>query len=253
MIPTSREEFGRYCLTRLGFPVIEINVAEEQIDDRIDDALLKYWDYHFDGVEEEYLVVQITDTDLANGYIQLDDEVFSVIKVLPIGTGNAFGLGGQDFFSVKYQFYMNDLYGSNNIIGGNLSYIDGFKSYLETMNMTLTPGVSFNFNRKTNRLRFNETIASIKNKADIIVLKVYRKLDVDAFNEVWNDEFLKDYATALIKKQWGDNLKKYGNVTLPGGITINGQEIYTEAAVEIERLEKKLSSDLQLPLDFYMG
>jgi hypothetical protein len=253
MIPTNREEFGRYCLTRLGFPVIEINVAEEQIDDRIDDALSKYWDYHFDGVEEEYLVVQITDSDVANGYIQLADDIFSVIKILPVGSGNAFGLGGQDFFSVKYQFYLNDLYGANNIVGGNISYIESFKSYLETINMTLNAGVSFNFNRKTNRLRFNENIASIKAKADIIVLKIYKKLDVETFDDVWADEFLKDYTTALIKRQWGENLKKYGNLTLPGGITISGQEIYSEAATEVERLEKKLSADLQLPLDFYMG
>ena len=251
--PTSREEFADYCLRRLGFPVIEINVAEEQVDDRIDDALSKYWDYHFDGVEEDYLIVPITSNDISNGYITLDEKVFSVISILPIGNDSSVGIGAGDLFNAQYQFYMNDFYGSNNIVSSNLEYLSSLKSYLATAQMTVSPINSFKFNRKTNRLRFNESLSRLKEKSTSVVIKVYKKIDETVFSDVWDDEFLKEYTTALIKKQWGENLKKFGNMNLPGGITINGDAIFNEAVADIERLETKLTKDLQIPNDFFMG
>lgn len=251
--PTSREEFTDYCLRRLGFPVIEINVAEEQVDDRIDDALSKYWDYHFDGVEEDYLIVPITDTDVANEYITLEEKVFAVISILPLGGDVSSGMGGGDLFSAQYQFFMNDFYSTNNIVSSSLQYYNMLQSYLSTVQMTVAPINSFKFNRKTNRLRFNEPLSLIKQKSSSVVIKVYKKLDETVFSDIWDDEFLKEYATALIKKQWGENLKKFGNVNLAGGITINGENIYNEAIAEIEKLETKLQKDLQLPNDFFMG
>jgi|688.fasta_scaffold08328_12 hypothetical protein len=251
--PTTREQFSDYCLRRLGFPVIEINVAEEQVDDRIDDAITKYFDYHFDGVEEDYLIVPITNTDVTNGYITLDEKVFSVISALPVGNDVSTGVGSGDLFNAQYQFYMNDFYNTSNIIGNNLAYLDSMKSYLATMQMSLSPLNSFNFNRKTNRIRFNEPLSLLKEKTSNIVLKIYKKLDINTFNDIWADEFLKEYATALIKRQWGENLKKFGNMNLPGGITINGDAIYSEAITEIEKLETRLTKDLQLPLDLFIG
>lgn len=251
-IPTTREEFTDYCLRRLGFPVIDINVDEAQIDDRIDDALSKYWDYHFDGVEEDYLIYPITNTDVSNGYITLDEKVFSVINVLPIGSDFTSGSSGDDLFNAQYQFFLNDFY-SGGVMGAGVDYLATLQSYLSTVQLTVSPLSSFNFNRKTNRLRFNEPLSLIKQKSPSIVLKIYRKLDVNTFNDIWADEFLKDYATALIKRQWGEQLKKYGGLTLPGGITINGTDIYNEAIADIEKLETKLTRDLQLPLDFYIG
>ena len=251
--PSTREQFTDYCLRRLGFPVIEINVAEEQVDDRIDDALSKYWDYHFDGVEEDYLIVPITSNDVSNGYITLEEKVFSVISILPIGNDSSVGIGAGDLFNAQYQFYMNDFYGSNNIVSSNLEYLSSLKSYLSTAQMTVSPINSFNFNRKTNRLRFNESLSRLKEKSSSIVIKVYKKIDETVFSDVWDDEFLKEYATALIKKQWGENLKKFGNMNLPGGITLNGEAIFNEAIADIERLETKLTIDLQIPNDFFMG
>jgi hypothetical protein len=251
--PTTREEFKDYCLRRLGFPVIEINVAEEQVEDRVDDALLKYFDYHYDGVEEDYLIVNISDNDVTNGYITLEEKVFSIISILPVGNDTSMGVGGGDLFNAQYQFYMNDFYNQSNIIGSGIDYLTSMKSYLSTLQLSIAPINTFNFNRKTNRLRFNQPLSTIKNKSNAIVLKVYKKLDITIFSDVWDDEFLKDYTTALIKKQWGENLKKFGSMTLPGGITINGEAIYSEAVTEVERLEKKLTADLQLPLDFYTG
>jgi hypothetical protein len=119
--------------------------------------------------------------------------------------------------------------------------------------MTVSPINSFNFNRKTNRLRFNESLSRLKEKSSSIVIKVYKKIDETVFSDVWDDEFLKEYATALIKKQWGENLKKFGNMNLPGGITLNGEAIFNEAIADIERLETKLVSDLSIPPDFFMG
>jgi hypothetical protein len=252
-IPTTREEFTDYCLRRLGFPVIEINVAEEQVDDRIDDAIEKYWDYHFDGVEEDYLIVPITDSDVANGYIALEERVFSVISILPVGSDVSTGVGGGDLFNAQYQFFMNDFYNSSNIIGNNLAYLNSMKSYLSTLQMTVSPINSFNFNRKTNKLRFNESLSLLKQKSSNLVLKIYKKLDVSVYNDIWADEFLKEYATALIKRQWGENLKKFGSMSLPGGITINGEAIYSEAVTEIDKLETRLTRDLQLPLDMFIG
>lgn len=251
--PSSREEFTDYCLRRLGFPVIEINVAEEQVDDRIDDALSKYWDYHFDGVEEDYLIVPISDTDVTNGYITLEEKVFSVVSILPIGNDVASGIGGGDLFNAQYQFFMNDFYSSQNVMTSNLQYFNSMKSYLSTVQMTVAPINSFKFNRKTNRLRFNEPLSLLKQKSTKLVIKVYKKIDETVFTDVWDDEFLKEYTTALIKKQWGENLKKFGSMVLPGGITLNGEAIFAEAIADIERLEIKLAKDLQLPADFMMG
>jgi hypothetical protein len=147
----------------------------------------------------------------------------------------------------------NDFYNTSNIIGNNLAYLDSMKSYLATMQMSLSPLNSFNFNRKTNRIRFNEPLSLLKEKTSNIVLKIYKKLDINTFNDIWADEFLKEYATALIKRQWGENLKKFGNMNLPGGITINGDAIYSESITEIEKLETRLTRDLQLPLDLFIG
>jgi hypothetical protein len=251
--PTTRQEFITYCLRRLGFPVISIDVEEGQLSDRVDDALNKFFDYHFDGCQEEYLVVQISDQDVANGYITLLDSVFAVMKVLPAGKGLGAGTGSGGLFDVQYQFYMNDLYGQNNIIGSSLSYLTSMKQYLSTLQNQLTPLVSYNFNRKTNRITFNESLGSIKAKSPILVFKVLKQLSEDDFPDIWSDEFLKDYATALIKRQWGDNLKKFGNLNLPGGITINGEAIFTEASTEVERLETKLINDMTVPMDFLIG
>lgn len=257
-IPTSRDTFKDYCLRQLGFPVIQIEVDPEQIEDRIDDALNKYYDYHFDGVEEDYYVVHLTPTDITNNYLTLDEKIFSVVSVMPISNAAGYS-GSSDLFNVQYQFYLNDFYGGTAeysglaTLGGNLNYIETFKSYIATIQHRLTPTISFNFNRKTNKVFFNELLTNINMRSPILVFKVFKKLDVSVYTDVWNDEFLKEYATALIKRQWGSNLKKYGNLNLPGGLTINGDAIYAEAIEQITALEQKLINDLQQPADFLVG
>lgn len=257
--PTNRTEFIQYCLKRLGWPVIEINASPEQISDRVDDALAMFFEYHHDGQQEDHLVHLITSDDKSNGYITLDDKVFSVTKIYPLSSST---LGGGNIFSAEYQFYLNDFY--NGMTGGlsvgGLQYYSMMRQYIEDLQYQLTPGISYNFNRKTNRVYFNESLTSIANSTGAVYLlfKVYKKIDIgtsglNAATEIWDDIFLKKYATALIKKQWGSNLKKFGNVNLPGGVTLNGDAIYSEAEAEILELETKLVNDYQLPYDFMTG
>jgi len=249
--PRSKEELAEYCLRRLGHPVIEINVDREQVMERIDDALDKFYDYHFDGTEERYLFVQLQDSDVANGYIQLPDMIFSVVKVYPF-VASAF-LSGTDLFSAQYQFFLNDFYVTPGIATGNLQYYNALRGYTETIQQQMSPVKSFHFNRKTNRIYFTESLDIIKKKSVALMFKVYVRLEPELYPEMWDDSFLKGYSTALIKKQWGGNLKKFGNVNLPGGITLNGEQIYSEAETEIEQLEQQLYNDLQLPSDFILG
>lgn len=253
--PTTREEFETYCLRRLGWPLVEINTEKGQNSDRIDDALSKFYDYHFDGALEQYLVVTITDQDVSNGYIAIADPIASVIKVLPGGpggNGNNNNSGG--LFNFQTQFYLNDYYGNNGISASSgISYLSSMKNYISVLSREFNPLSSFNFNRKTNRVTFNESLSSIRTNTPVLVFKVLKQLGESDFPDIWNDEFLKDYATALIKRQWGENIKKYGNLTLPSGIVLNGEAIYNEAVEEVTRLETKLINGLNIPMDFLIG
>jgi hypothetical protein len=249
--PTTKEELAEYCLQRLGKPVIDINVDPIQVMDRIDDALDKFYDYHFDGVEEKFLVVKLQDSDVTNGYVTLLPQVFSVVKIFPFMASSF--LSGSDLFSAQYQFFLNDFYVAPGMASGNVQYFDSLRAYTEMIQEQLSPVKSFHFNRKTNRIYFSESMHNIKAKAPLLMFKVYVKLDQDAFPEIWNDWFIKAYSTALIKKQWGQNLTKFTNVTLPGGIQLNGDQIYQQAENEIGELENKLIHDLSGPLDFCVG
>jgi len=251
MRPQNREEFREYCLGRLGHPVIDINVDITQIDDRIDDALDRFYDYHFDGVEETSYVYKIQDIDVINGYIPLDPKIFSVVSVYPF-TASSF-LSGSDLFSAQYQFFLNDFYATPGVATGNIQYFDMLRSYTDTIQKEMAPVKSFHFNRKTSKIFFSQTLSSIKLMAPAVLFKVYTKIDIDRYPAVWDDYMLKALATAYIKKQWGSILSKFGNVNLPGGITLNGAEIYTQAVDEINQLEDQLMNSYQLPIDFQIG
>lgn len=251
MRPQNREEFREYCLGRLGHPVIDINVDITQIDDRIDDALDRFYDYHFDGVEETSYVYKIQDIDVINGYIPLDPKIFSVVSVYPF-TASSF-LSGSDLFSAQYQFFLNDFYATPGVATGNIQYFDMLRSYTDTIQKEMAPVKSFHFNRKTSKIFFSQTLSSIKLMAPAVLFKVYTKIDIDRYPAVWDDYMLKALATAYIKKQWGSILSKFGNVNLPGGITLNGVEIYTQAVDEINQLEDQLMNSYQLPIDFQIG
>ena len=247
MALTSKELLKEYCLRRLGHPVIEINVDEEQCDDRVSDALQYFAEYHFDGVEKVFLKHTITQDDIDNEYIAMADPVISVIRVLPIPNFNAFQTG---FFNEEFQLRIQDL---NTFTGSSLI---NWQMSLQNWSMvdhlfTVTPTI--HFNRKQNKVYLETNWSDKFTVDDILIIECYRMLDPTQYTEVYNDMFLKKYTTALIKRQWGENLKKFEGVQLPGGVTLNGRAIYDEAVEEIRKIEEEMNLKWELPPDGMIG
>jgi len=247
MALTSKALLKEYCLRRLGHPVIEINVDEEQCDDRVSDALQYFAEYHFDGVEKVFLKHTITADDITNEYIAMADPVISVIRVLPIPNFNAFQTG---FFNEEFQLRIQDL---NTFTGSSLI---NWQMSLQNWSMvdhlfTVTPTI--HFNRKQNKLYLETNWSDKFSVGDILIVEAYRILDPDTYTEVYDDMFLKQYATTLIKRQWGENLKKFEGVQLPGGVTLNGKTIYDEAVEEINKIEEQMSLRWELPPTGLLG
>jgi hypothetical protein len=251
---TSRTLLKDYCLRRLGHPVIEINVDEEQCDDRVDDALEFFAEYHFDGVEKVFLKHTITQTDIDNEYIAMDDPVapvggpvIGVIRVLPIANFNAFQTG---FFNEEFQMRLQDLntFTGTSLINWQMS-LQNFSmvSYLFTVAPTVL------FNRKQDKLYLETNWDDKFDVDDLLIIEAYRILDPTQYTEVYNDIFLKKYTTALIKRQWGENLKKFEGVQLPGGVTLNGKTIYDEAVDEINKIEEEMNLRWELPPDGFIA
>ena len=253
MAITTRQGLIDYALRRLGQPVVEINIDEDQLSERVDDALEHFSEYHFDGVEKVFLKHTITSTDITNEYIPMDDPaapvggpVISVVRVLPLPTD---GFSG-DFFNEEYQMRLADL---DNFSGTALIDWHTRQMNFSLINQMFSVVPQMNFNRKQNRVYLECDWADKFLVGDILVIEAYRILDPSQYTEVWNDMFLKRYTTALIKRQWGENLKKFSGVVLPGGITLDGKTIYDEAVEEILKIEEEMSLRYELPADGYVG
>lgn len=243
---TSREALKDYCLRQLGAPVIEINVDIDQVEDRIDDAFQFYREYHFDAVEKVYLKHEITQTDIDNQYVELADAVTGVERVFPFMNKST----GTNIFDIKYQILINDLY---TLMSTDLIYYTEVRQELELINQLLVGQKPIRFNRHMNRLHIDMDWAADVVPGTFIIVECWRILDPDEFTNVYNDMFLKRYATAQIKKQWGNNLKKFAGVQLPGGVTLNGEIIYQEAIEEIRQIETEIQSRFELPVDMFVG
>ena len=244
---TSRTLLKEYCLRRLGHPVIEINVDEEQCDDRVNDALEFFAEYHFDGVEKVFLKHEITADDITNEYIAMADPVISVIRVLPIPNFNAFQTG---FFNEEFQLRIQDL---NSFTGSSLI---NWQMSLQNWSMvdhlfTVTPTI--HFNRKQNKVYLETNWSDKFSVGDILIIEAYRILDPTTYTEIYDDMFLKKYTAALIKRQWGENLKKFEGVQLQGGVTLNGKTIYDEAVDEINKIEEEMNLKWELPPDGFIA
>lgn len=267
--PSTRQELIDYCLRRLGYPVLEINVDDDQIDDLVDDALQYFQERHFDGVERMYLKYKITQEDVDRGsgkgtdgvgivtttassttgntfnfyetsnYIQIPDSVIGIEKIFKFDSSSISG----GMFSIKYQLFLNDLYYFNSV---ELLQYSMVKSYLEDIDFLLTTDKQIRFNKRQNRLYLDIDWKS-QSPDNYIVIDCYRILDPNKFANVYNDSFLKIYLTALIKKQWGQNLIKFSGVKLPGGIELNGREIYNDAERDLESIKQRMSSEYELP------
>ena len=247
MAITTRQNLIDYCLRRLGAPVTEINVDDDQVSDRIDDAIEFFQEYHFDGVEKVFLKKTLDQDDIDNEYIDVVDAVISVLRVLPIPDFNAFQTG---FFNEEYQLRLNDL---ENFSGSALINWAMSQSNFSLVEHLFSIQPTMLFNRKQNKMYLETNWADRFSVGTIIIIEAYRALDPATYTEVYNDMFLKKYATALIKQQWGSNLKKFTGVTLPGGITLDGQTIFSEATEEINKIEEEMNMKYELPPDGFIG
>jgi len=316
---SSRQDLIDYCLRRLGHPVIEINVSDDQVEDRIDDALQFYREYHYDAVEQVYLKTQITPsslsltTNVANSFIlgdvitgqtsgattevygmassgntisvvntsdskdflagetvigsssgatgtlsalskgsydlkcfEMADAVTGVTRILPFFNKTS----GINLFDIRYQMLIQDLY---NLMSVDVIHYTMIQNHLQLINDILVGVKPIRFNRHMNKLFVDMDWKNDASIGDFVIVECYRILDPNTYTDVYNDMFLKRYATALIKRQWGENMKKFQGVSLPGGVMLNGQVIFDEAISEINQIENEIQDKFELPADFFMG
>ena len=319
--PASRQELIDYCLRELGHPVVEINVDDDQVSDRVDTALQYYQDYHYDGVERLYLKQQVTATRIflttsnasqfsipekvtgqtsgafayvtaeanvtSNGtsilvkgitgtfttgetvvgansgysstvasvsignidkkYFDLDDGILGVVRLLPFSAVNT---GMNYMWDIRYQLRLNDMF---DLLSTSIIYYQQVKQHLALIDQLLIGSKSFKFQRHQNRLYIDMSWDTDVSCGEWILVECYKILNPDTWTDVYNDRFLKRYTTALIKKQWGNNLKKFSGIQMPGGVTLNGDKIYDEAVAEISMLENEAQSTYVEPPDFMVG
>ena len=273
MQPSSRTDFKTYCLRKLGAPVLEINLASEQCEDLIDDALQMFQERTFDGAAQTYLKYKLTQADIDRGagpgsaspvgittttatstvgitstfsyeennnFLQIPPEVIGVYKIFHFDGSNTIT---NNMFSVKYQLFLNDIYfwGATELLTYAMT-----KTYLEDINFLLTTEKQIRFNKRQDRLYLDIDWDSV-NEGDWLIIDCFRLLDPSDYGRVWNSQFLKQYATALMKRQWGQNLLKFGGVKLPGGIELNGRQIYDDGQRDIDFIMERMSSTYELP------
>ena len=278
--PSSRTGLVDYCLRQLGAPVLEINVDDDQIDDLVDDALQYFNERHFDGVERMYLKYQLTQEDINRGeaknkdgvgivttsatstaisgygttssnwyetsnFLQVPDSVIGIERIFKFDTSSISG----GMFAIKYQLFLNDLYYFNSV---ELLQYAMTKSYLEDIDFLLTTDKQVRFNQRQDRLYLDIDWGS-ESVDNWLILDCYRALNPESYTGVYNDSFLKRYLTALIKRQWGQNLIKFGGVKLPGGIELNGRQMYDDGQREVDDIRQRMPMDYELPAYDFIG
>ena len=271
--PSSREGLIDYAKRQLGFPVLEINVADEQFQDLLDDAIQIYQERHYDGIVRMYLKYEITQDDIDRGqarggdstlgittttttstvglsttfdleennnYIQMPPSVIGVNQIFKVRSDTVY----DGLFNIRYQLFLNDLYAFGSI---DLLQYSMVQTKLEDITFLLNPNVRYRFNIRQDRLYIDIDWGAAVNVGDYLVIDCFRILDPDDFTKVYNDQFLKRYFTALCKKQWGQNLIKFQGVQLPGGIQLNGRQIYDDGVRELDEIRAKMSTDYEMP------
>ena len=245
-VPTTRALFKEYCLRKLGKPVIEINVDDDQVEDRIDEAIRYYWDYHFDGTEKVYYKHAITDTDKANKYITLPENIIGAVRVFPIGDPS---IRSDDMFNIRYQIALNDLY---TLTAYSMIPYYMAMQHLALISEFLVGQQPIRYSRHRDRL-YVDTKWDNYNVGDFLLVEAYEVLDPDTFPDMWSDRWLTNYTTAKIKYQWGSNLTKFTGMQLPGGVQFNGEKIFNDAQVEIEKMEEDMILRYSLPVTDMIG
>ena len=316
--PSTRAEFKTYCLRRLGDPVITINVDDDQVEDRIDDALSFWYDYHYDGTEKVFLKHKLTQTDITRKWIYCPDSIIGVVNLMPIDDSSA----STNMFDLRYQMRLNDLYDFSSV---SYTTYEISLQHIQTLQMLFSGAPQYRFNRHQNKLFLDIDWAHDVVVDDYLIFECYRKLSPDvititgtltgntntgnvmtgtstvfdselleldfitlsdgqevqikqinsptsivltsalssnvtnvtmskeAYSDIWDDRFLKQYATAKIKYQWGSNLSKFAGIQMPGGVTFDGPRIMQEAQVEIDKLEEEMQSYNVLPDNMFVG
>jgi hypothetical protein len=244
--PTTRAEFKEWCLRKLGKPVIEINVDQDQVDDRIDEALSYYWDYHFDGTEKTYYKYQITEQDITNKYITIPENIIGVVNIFDLSSSLATGSG---MFNVQYQFVLNNLY---ELVNFELLHFWMAMEHIQFMEKMLVGSQPIRYNRHTNKL-YIDTNWNRLEVGTYIIVEAYQIVDPATYTDIWKDRWLQNYATAKIKYQWGSNLTKFSDMQLPGGVRFNGEKILSDAEAEIRKMEDEMISSFSLPIFDLIG
>jgi hypothetical protein len=243
---TSREQFKEYILRRLGSPVIDINVDDEQIEDRIDDALLKYRDYHFDGMQHVYYPYQLTQTDINNRYVTLPEDFVGVTRIFDINDS----YGAMNLFNIRYQLHLNELFNISSV--SVTPYVVAMR-HIEFLEEVFVGKKPIRYNRNTDKLYIDMAWDDDTVAGQFIMIDGYREVNPEENPDVWDEPWLRQYATQLVKRQWGEHLKLYEGMNLPGGITFNGQKIWDEAQEEIQKLEDTVINDYSLPVTDMIG
>jgi len=268
-IPTSKSTLKEYCLRNLGKGAIDINVTDDQADDRIDEALQYFAQYHYDGIERMYLKYKITSTDIARwktnatttatdtvdtsitssfeegkNFIPIPSSVVSILNIFPFDDSST-----NNMFDIRYQLRLNDLYdfSSTSIIQYEMTM-----QQLDLLSHLLVGEVPIRFNQHQNRLYLDMDVEDVT-EDEYLIIECYRKLDPNTYTDIYDDIYLKRYATALIKRQWGANLSKFSGVAMLGGVTMNGETIYSQATEEIDKLEEQIQLAFETPVNYMIG
>lgn len=243
--PTTRDEFKDWVLRKLGAPVIQINVSDEQVDDRVDEAI-DYWrDYHYNGSQLVYLKHQITQDDIDNGYVTLPTQLLGISGIFNLNTSISTGSG---IFNVQYQFVLNNL---EDITGYNITNYYMAMQHMEFLQEMLVGKPMIRYNKHVNKLFIDGSTAMTV--GNYIIIEAYDVIDADTYSDVWSDRWLQNYASALVREQWGLNLTKFTGMQLVGGVAFNGEQILAEAREDRLRMEEEAVTSLQ-PLNYnYIG
>ena len=245
--PTTRTQFKEWCLRKLGKPVIEINVDVDQIDDRVDEALSYYWDYHFDGVSKEYYKWVVTADNIVDKYVQVPDNIIGAVRVFDIGDA----LSTNNLFNIRYQIALNDLYDLTSFNQSLVTYYTNMQ-HIQFIEELLVGRQPIRFNRNINRLYIDMDWSKLQ-VGDHIIAECYQIVDPETFPDVYKDRWLLAYAAEKIKYQWGANITKFDGMQLPGGVQFNGSKIMDDAGAEIAKLEQEMISSYSLPVSDMVG
>ncbi len=243
----SRQELKDYCLRRLGYPVIEINVSEDQIEDRIADAFQYYTDYHYDAVETMYWKHEVTQQDIENKYLTVDDGIIGITRLFPLSSTWTKSY----MWDIRYQLRLHELWDFTSV---NMLNYTMTMQHLRSLELLFSGEIPIRYQRHTDRVYLDLSWGSSElPEGTVIVLEGYKMIDPEVYTKVYDDRWIKRYATAQIKRQWGENLRKFKGITLPGGVQLNGESIYEDARTEIIQLETEMQNSYELPPQFMIG